>query len=135
LVRRLFDESGLPTGLVVVVVLVIVIENRWRIDYGADDEAEVEGGGWAYSGRLRTLVWPAPARVALSWSIATTRKSPSLSPTNRVLPLIIAEGRLGLKIIACNRSGAGLGGGGGVIAGALVASLSSTLASGSSAGV
>ena len=55
------------------------------------------------------LVWPAPARVALSWSIATTRKSPSLSPTNRVLPLIMAEGRPGLKTMACNRSGAGLG--------------------------
>src|SRR3974390_3443566 len=42
--------------------------------------------------------------------MATTRKSPTLSPTKTVLPLIMAEGRLGLNRIACNRSGAGLGG-------------------------
>lgn len=55
--------------------------------------------------------------------MATTRKSPSLSPTKSVLPLIMAEGRLGLKTIPCNRSGAGLGGGGGVMAAVLVTSL------------
>ena len=79
---------------------------------------------WAYSGKLKTLVWPTPTRVALSLSIATTRKAPSLSPTNSVLPLIMAEGRLGLKTMACNRSGAGLGGGGGVIAAVSVTSSS-----------
>src|ERR1019366_9757017 len=89
-----------------------------------DDEDEVGGAGRAYSGRLNMLVWPPPVRVALSLSMATTRKSPSLSPTNSVLPLIMAEGRLGLKTIACNRSGAGLGGGGGAIAAVLAASLS-----------
>jgi hypothetical protein len=56
LLRGLFDESRLPTGLVVVVVLVIGSSSVLDYDYGADDEAEVEGGGWAYSGRLSTLV-------------------------------------------------------------------------------
>ena len=63
--------------------------------------------------------------------MATTRKSPSLSPMKSVLPLIMADGRLGLKIIACSRSGAGVGGMGAVMAGALVASLSWMSASGS----
>ena len=85
----------------------------------------------AYSDKVRTLVWPAPARMALSLLMATTRKSPSLSPMKSVLPLIMADGRLGLKIIACNRSGAGLGGVGAAMAGALVASLSWMSASGS----
>src|ERR1035441_1873815 len=82
----------------------------WRVLAPADNRGPQE---WAYSGRLNTLVWPAPASVALSLSIATTRNSPSLSPTNSVLPLIMAEGRFGLKIIACSRSGAGFGGEGG----------------------
>jgi len=88
----------------------------------------------AYSDKVRTLVWPAPTRIALSLVIATTRKSPSLSPMKSVLPLIMADGRLGLKTIACKRSGAGLGGGGGARTGALVALLSSALGSGLLAG-
>jgi hypothetical protein len=95
-----------------------------RVGNGAHQHA-------AYWDKVRTLVWPAPTRMALSWLIAITRKSLNLSPTNSVLPLIMADGRLGLKIIACNRSGAGLGGAGAVKAGALVASLSWMSASGS----
>ena len=68
------------------------------------------------------FVRPGATSVALSWSIATTRKAPSLSPMNSVLPLMIAEGRLGLNIMACNLGGAGLGGAT-VITAVLVASL------------
>src|ERR1043166_122706 len=55
--------------------------------------------------------------------MATTRKSPNLSPTNRVRPPIIAEGRVGLYTMAWSLSGAGLGAGASVAAAALVAAL------------
>ena len=84
---------------------------------------------------VRIFVLPAPTSVALSWSMATTRESPSFSPTNSVLPLIKTEGRLGLNTMACSLSGGGLGGGGGAIAAELVTSLSCSLATGGLAGV
>src|SRR5438309_9174625 len=48
--------------------------------------------------------------VALSWVMAETRHSPILSPTNSILPAIIAAGFLRLKTMPCSFSGSGFGG-------------------------
>src|SRR5262249_50943032 len=61
----------------------------------------------AYWGRDNTFVWPAAARVAVSLVIVTTFQSPSRSPTNNILPSIIAAGFDGLKTIPCSFSCAG----------------------------
>ena len=76
-----------------------------------NDAAAPGTGAPRYCGRIKTLVCPPPTSVALSALIATTRKSPNLSPTNKVLPLIIAEGRVRRKTMACNLGGAGFGAG------------------------
>src|SRR5574340_900871 len=60
--------------------------------------------------------------------MASTRNSPSLSPTNTVLPLIMAEGRVGLKTMPWSRRGTGLGGGGVATGAALVGAVSWALA-------
>src|SRR5258708_6287898 len=52
----------------------------------------------------------APTSVALFFVMATRCQSPNLSPTNKVLPLIIADGRVLRKTMACNFGGAGLAG-------------------------
>src|SRR5215467_8479598 len=62
--------------------------------------------------------------------MATTRKAPSLSPTHSVRPLIMAEGRVGLKTMAWRRSGGGLGGAGSLVAATLAAALASVAAAG-----
>src|ERR1044071_5257392 len=67
--------------------------------------------------------------------MATTRKSPNLSPTNRVRPPIIAEGRVGLYTMAWSLSGAGLGAGASVAAAALVAALAGAAETGADAEV
>ncbi len=85
--------------------------------------------------RVRIFVPPAPTNVALFRSMATTRRSPSFSPTNSIVPLMQAQGCLGLNATACSLSGGGLGAGVGVMATELVTSFSCALACGGLAGV
>ena len=68
--------------------------------------------------------------MALSWSMATSRKAPSLSPTHSVRPLIMAEGRVGLNTMACNRRGGGLGAGGSLLGDTLATAFASVAAGG-----
>ena len=84
---------------------------------------------------VKVFVLPNPTSVALSRSMAATRRSPSFSPTNSIVPLIKTQGCLGLNAMACSLSGGHSGAGGGVIATEWVTSFSRSLASGGLGGV